>query len=57
MRRCMWGNGAGVDGCRLIFEAWLAEPGEYPSASHAFADATKGAVEMLTALGSVPTGR
>ena len=32
-----------------IFEARLVEPGTYPFVSHAFADATKGAVGMLEA--------
>jgi nitrite reductase (NO-forming) len=32
-----------------IFEVHLAEPGEYPFVSHAFADATKGAVGVLRA--------
>jgi len=33
----------------VIFEARLAEPGTYPFVSHAFADATKGAVGMFEA--------
>lgn len=33
----------------LIFETRLAEPGTYPFVTHAFADATKGAVGMLQA--------
>jgi nitrite reductase (NO-forming) len=33
----------------MIFEARLAEPGLYPFVSHAFADATKGAVGVLRA--------
>ena len=33
-----------------IFEVRLREPGDYPFASHAFADATKGAVGVLRAL-------
>jgi len=33
----------------MIFEARLAEPGLYPFVSHAFADATKGAVGILRA--------
>jgi nitrite reductase (NO-forming) len=33
----------------MIFETHLAEPGVYPFVSHAFADATKGAVGMLEA--------
>ena len=33
-----------------IFEIRLREPGEYPFVSHAFADATKGAVGVLRAL-------
>ena len=37
----------------LIFEARLHEPGTYPFVSHAFADATKGAVGMFQA---VPAG-
>lgn len=32
-----------------VFEVRLAEPGEYPFVSHAFADATKGAVGVLRA--------
>jgi len=32
-----------------IFEAHLVEAGTYPFVSHAFADATKGAVGMLKA--------
>jgi nitrite reductase (NO-forming) len=32
-----------------IFEVRLPEPGEYPFVSHAFADATKGAVGILKA--------
>jgi nitrite reductase (NO-forming) len=38
-----------------IFELRLREPGDYPFVSHAFADATKGAVGVLRAL--PPTGR
>jgi nitrite reductase (NO-forming) len=34
----------------LIFETRLAEPGTYPFVSHAFADATKGAVGMFEAV-------
>ena len=33
----------------MIFETRLAEPGTYPFVTHAFADATKGAVGMLEA--------
>jgi nitrite reductase (NO-forming) len=33
-----------------IFEVRLREPGDYPFVSHAFADATKGAVGVLRAL-------
>ena len=33
----------------LIFETQLAEAGTYPFVTHAFADATKGAVGMLEA--------
>jgi hypothetical protein len=33
----------------MIFEAHLVEAGIYPLVSHAFADATKGAVGMLKA--------
>ena len=33
----------------LIFETRLREPGTYPFVSHAFADATKGAVGMFEA--------
>lgn len=33
-----------------IFEVRLREPGDYPLVSHAFADATKGAVGVLRAL-------
>ena len=33
----------------MIFEVSLREPGSYPFVSHAFADATKGAVGMLEA--------
>ena len=36
-----------------IFEVRLREPGDYPFVSHAFADATKGAVGVLRALGPV----
>jgi nitrite reductase (NO-forming) len=32
-----------------VFEVRLAEPGDYPFVSHAFADATKGAVGVLRA--------
>ncbi len=32
-----------------IFELRLAEPGDYPFVTHAFADATKGAVGVLRA--------
>jgi len=32
-----------------IFETHLVEPGTYPFVSHAFADATKGAVGMFEA--------
>ena len=32
-----------------IFEIRLKEPGEYPFVTHAFADATKGAVGILSA--------
>jgi hypothetical protein len=32
-----------------IFEVRLREPGDYPFGSHAFADATKGAVGVLRA--------
>ena len=35
-----------------IFELRLREPGDYPFVSHAFADATKGAVGVLRALSS-----
>ena len=35
-----------------IFEVRLREPGDYPFVTHAFADATKGAVGVLRALGS-----
>jgi len=34
-----------------IFEVRLREPGDYPFVTHAFADATKGAVGVLRALG------
>jgi hypothetical protein len=33
-----------------IFEVRLREPGDYPFVTHAFADATKGAVGVLRAL-------
>jgi hypothetical protein len=33
----------------MIFETHLAEPGTYPFVTHAFADATKGAVGMFEA--------
>jgi nitrite reductase (NO-forming) len=33
-----------------IFEVRLKEPGDYPFVTHAFADATKGAVGVLRAL-------
>ena len=36
-----------------IFELRLREPGDYPFVSHAFADATKGAVGVLRAVASV----
>jgi nitrite reductase (NO-forming) len=36
-----------------IFEIRLKEPGDYPFVTHAFADATKGAVGVLRALGAV----
>ena len=42
-----------------IFEVRLREPGDYPFVSHAFADATKGAVGVLRALApgeTPPTG-
>ncbi len=41
-----------------IFETRLREPGEYPFVTHAFADATKGAVGVLRAAepGSAPRG-
>jgi nitrite reductase (NO-forming) len=44
-----------------IFEVRLQEPGEYPFVTHAFADATKGAVGVLRAVdpkqtASAPTG-
>jgi hypothetical protein len=45
-----------------IFEVRLREPGDYPFVTHAFADATKGAVGVLRALppgarpGEVATG-
>ena len=35
-----------------IFELRLREPGDYPFVTHAFADATKGAVGVLRAVGS-----
>jgi len=35
----------------MIFDTHLVEPGVYPFVSHAFADATKGAVGMLKAGG------
>jgi nitrite reductase (NO-forming) len=35
-----------------IFELRLREPGDYPFVTHAFADATKGAVGVLRALGA-----
>jgi len=41
-------NGVTVGG-GAIFEVHLAEPGDYPFVSHAFADATKGAVGVLRA--------
>jgi len=37
-----------------IFEVRLREPGDYPFVSHAFADATKGAVGVLRALAPQP---
>ncbi len=37
------------DGGGSIFELRLAEPGDYPFVTHAFADATKGAVGVLRA--------
>ncbi len=37
-----------------IFEVRLREPGDYPFVSHAFADATKGAVGVLRALALQP---
>ncbi|HET9041179.1 MAG TPA: multicopper oxidase domain-containing protein [Gemmatimonadales bacterium] len=40
-----------------IFEVRLREPGDYPFVTHAFADATKGAVGVLRAVGAgAPTG-
>lgn len=40
-----------------IFEVRLREPGDYPFVTHAFADATKGAVGVLRAVGpGAPTG-
>ena len=41
-----------------IFEVRLREPGDYPFVTHAFADATKGAVGVLRALqpGQKPGG-
>jgi len=42
-------------GSGLIFETHLAEAGIYPFVSHAFADATKGAVGMLRAGGASGT--
>ncbi len=40
-----------------IFEVRLREPGDYPFVTHAFADATKGAVGVLRAVGpGEPTG-
>ena len=41
----------------LIFEARLREAGTYPFVTHAFADATKGAVGMLEAVDRVTGGR
>jgi nitrite reductase (NO-forming) len=38
-----------------IFETRLREPGEYPFVTHAFDDATKGAVGVLRALGPSQT--
>jgi nitrite reductase (NO-forming) len=38
-----------------IFETRLYEPGDYPFVTHAFADATKGAVGVLRAVGPVGT--
>jgi hypothetical protein len=35
-----------------IFEVRLREPGDYPFVTHAFADATKGAVGVLRAIGA-----
>jgi nitrite reductase (NO-forming) len=42
-----------------IFELRLRQPGDYPFVTHAFADATKGAVGVLRALapGEAPSGR
>jgi nitrite reductase (NO-forming) len=34
-----------------IFEVRLREPGHYPFVTHAFADATKGAVGVLRSVG------
>ncbi len=42
-------TGAVPPGGGMIFETHLAEPGTYPFVTHAFADATNGAVGMLEA--------
>jgi hypothetical protein len=40
-----------------IFELQLRQPGDYPFVTHAFADATKGAVGVLRALAPVEKSR